>query len=57
MLFEAKKARFKRHAKRVGQVRHFSMKICELKTQAKPVTKTFHENVIVNFPESARLSS
>ena len=49
--------RFKRYARRVGQVRHFSMKICLFKTQAKPVTKTFHENVIVNFPESARLSS
>ena len=49
--------RFKRYARLVGQVRHFSMKICLFKTQAKPVTKTFHENVIVNFPESARLSS
>ena len=49
--------RFKRYARRVGQVRHFSMKICLFKTQTKPVTKTFHENVIVNFPESARLSS
>ena len=49
--------RFKRHARRVGQVRHFSMKICVLKTRAKPITKTLHENVIVNFPESARLST
>ena len=49
--------RFKRHARRAGQVRLFSMKICVLKTQAKPVTKTFHENVMANFPESARLSS
>ena len=44
--------RFKRHARRVGQVRHFSMKICVLKTRAKPITKTLHENVIVNFPEA-----
>ena len=49
--------RFKRHARRVGQVRHFSMKICVLKTRAKPVTKTFHENFTVNFPESAPLPS
>ena len=48
--------RFKRHARRVGQVRHLSMKSCVLKTRAKPVMKTFHENFIVNFPESARLS-
>ena len=34
--------RFKRHARRVGQVRHFSIKSCVLKTRAKPVTKTFH---------------
>ena len=44
--------RFKRHARRVGQVRHFSMKICVLKTRAKPITKTLHQNVIVNFPEA-----
>ena len=36
--------RFKRHARRVGQVRHLSMKNCVLKTRAKPVPKTFHEN-------------
>ena len=29
--------RFKRHARRVGQVRHLSMKSCVLKTRAKPV--------------------
>ena len=28
------------------------MKICVLKTRAKPITKTLHENVIVNFPEA-----
>ena len=28
-----------------------------LKTRAKPVTKTFHENFTVNFPESAPLPS
>ena len=44
--------RLKRYARRVGQVRHFSMKICVLKTRAKPITKTLHENVIVNFPEA-----
>ena len=33
--------RFKRHARGVGQVRHFSIKSCVLKTRAKPVTKTF----------------
>ena len=27
-----------------------------LRTRAKPVTKTFHEKFIVNFPESTRLS-
>ena len=27
----------------MGQVRHFSMKICVLKTRAKLITKTFHE--------------
>ena len=32
--------RFKRHARRVGQERHFLMKIFVLKTRAKPVTKT-----------------
>ena len=48
--------RFKRHARRVGQVRNLSMKSCVLKTRAKPVMKTFHENFTVNFPESARLS-
>ena len=31
--------RFKCHARRVGQVCHFSMKICVIKTPAKPVTK------------------
>ena len=30
--------RFKRHAGRMDQVRHFSTKICVLKTLAKPVT-------------------
>ena len=30
--------RFKRHARRMDQVRHFSTKICVLKTRAKPVT-------------------
>ena len=49
--------RFKRHARRVGQERHFLMKIFVLKTRAKPVTKTLQENFAVNFPESARLSS
>ena len=49
--------RLKRHARRVGQVRHFSMKICVLKTRAKLITKTLHENVILNFPENARVSS
>ena len=34
--------RFKRHARHAGQVRHFSIKSCVLKTRAKPVTKTFH---------------
>ena len=48
--------RYKRHARRVGQVRHYSKKSCVLRTRAKLVTKTFHENFIVNFPESTRLS-
>ena len=30
--------RFKRHARRMDQVRHFSTKICVLKTRAKLVT-------------------
>ena len=32
------------------------MKICLVKTRAKPVTKTFHGDFTVNFPESARIS-
>ena len=49
--------RFKRHARRVGQERHFLMKIFVLTTRAKPVTRTLQENFAVNFPESARLPS